>query len=178
MLLKSIPQYFDSPVSAQWLHDKASTGSHKASDSLRSLLEFAAPATLGGDPFNDLTSGELEVRLAELVRKSSPTVDEADRSISMVMQWAWPPVEGGWAHYDHQELLVAVDALCALLCAEDPQLLVRRLLEHYHSEQADSMDFQELGENLNVLHIPKEVLVNCAQFTPHHSHLLDGYAAL
>ena len=59
-ILKLIPQYFDRPVTLERLDYKASSGSYKATEYLRSLLEFTSIAILGGYPFNDMSSGEME----------------------------------------------------------------------------------------------------------------------
>ncbi len=155
MLPERVPQYLDGPSEAEWLQSKASTGSHKAVDCLRCLLEFVAVAALGGDPFTDLSVQALQDQLREAYRRDCES--EADRGdpIDMAITWAWPPVVGGWVTYESDELILAADALCRLASAQPHRALLSRLSASYVADEASAAERVELGLNLRAIGVPR-----------------------
>ena len=172
MLLDAIPQYFDAPWAAGQLTYKASAGSHKAAEGLQSLLQFTAVAALGGDPWQDLSTSELEAQLAAVLQDHCVSLTAAHTDpIALAFRWAWPPLVGGWMSYDSDELLAAVAGLCQLLCALDGAVMVRHLVQHYTNEQATAADLKALGECFSVIGVPRAVIDVAA---PAHRAILSG----
>ena len=174
---KYIPQYFDSPVTLERLTYKASSGSYKATEYLLSLLEFTAIAVLGGDPFVDLTAGDMEIKLTEEYFKHCKSTVENFNPIAMAMNWAWPPIQGKMIVFDYEELMTAVEALCVLLNSVDPIYLVSRLSEKYIKEEFEEREFFELGEAMRCLEVSREVIekVLCKNPSSKNSEVLKGY---
>jgi hypothetical protein len=171
-----IPQYFASPVTLERLDYKASSGSYKATDYLLSLLQFTAIAVLGGDPFYDLSVGEMEEKLREqYIACCELSVPEYD-PISMAMNWAWPPIEGRIIVFDYEELMNAVEALCLLLKSVEPSAIIYRLSGKYIKEEFDEQEFIELGEAMKCLGISREIVENTTVGSiTNHRAILRGY---
>jgi hypothetical protein len=176
-ILKHIPQYFDSPVTLERLEYKASSGSYKATEYLLGLLEFTAIAVLGGDPFTDLSCGDMEDKLREKYTAccKSPLVQYDP--ISMAMNWAWPPTEGKIIVFDCEELMNAVEALCLLLKSVEPAAIIQRLSEKYIKEEMGEQEFIELGESMKCLEVSREIVENATNVgsVANHLSMLRGY---
>jgi hypothetical protein len=177
IILERIPQYFDSPVALERLEYKASSGSYKATEYLLSLLEFTAIAVLGGDPFIDLLSSEMEDRLREKYTACCELPLPQYDPISMAMNWAWPPMEGGIIAFDYEELMNAVEALCLLLRSVEPAAIIHRLSEKYIKEEWNEQEFTELGEAMKCLGVSREIVENSTNVgsVENHQAILRGY---
>jgi hypothetical protein len=172
-----IPQYFASPVTLERLESKAFSGSYKATEYLLSLLEFTAIAVLGGDPFTDLLSGEMEDRLREKYIACCKSPLAQYDPISMAMVWAWPPIEGRIIVFDCEELMNAIEALCLLLKSVEPAAIIQRLSEKYIKEEMGEQEFIELGEAMKCLGVSREIVENATDVGSVANHLviLRGY---
>ena len=172
-----IPQYCDSPVTLERLEYKASSGSYKATQYLLGLLEFTAVAVLGGDPFTDLMSDEMEDRLREqyIACYKSPLAQYDP--ISMAMVWAWPPIEGRIIVFDCGELMNAIEALCLLLNSVEPVVIIQRLSSQYIKEGMGEQEFIELGEAIKCLGVSREIFENAmgAGSVANYLAILRGY---
>ena len=81
-------------------------------------------------------------------------------AIAMAMKWSWSPMRWGIIVFDYQELMTSVEALCTLLLAEKPESLISRLLETYIQEEADDLEFFELGQTFKSLRVQEDVIKN------------------
>jgi hypothetical protein len=172
-ILKHIPQYFSSPITLERFEYKASSGSYKATEYLLSLLQFTAIAVLGGDPFVDLGLGEMETKLREkYIDRCQYSLQRYD-PIAMAIIWAWPIAEGRIIVFNSEELMTAVEALCLLLCSEEPANIIYRLSEKYIQEEYDDREFFELGEAIKCLGVSREVVEKNS--SANHPEILRGY---
>jgi hypothetical protein len=175
--LRHIPQYLDSPITAERLEYKASSGSYKATSYLLRLLQFTAIAVLDGDPLVDLAVSDMKAKLREQYIERCKPASAIDDPIAMAIKWAWPPVEEGTIVFDSEELMRAVEALCMLLCSVEPEIIICRLSEKYVSEECEACEFFGLGEAMKCLDAPREVLekmVN-SNAAKNHSDILRAY---
>jgi hypothetical protein len=172
-----IPQYFDSPVSLERVEYKASSGSYKATEYLRSLLEFTAIAVLGGDPFNDLVASDMEDKLRRKYTEWCQLPLKDCDPIAMAINWAWPSIEGNIIVFDYGELMNAVEALCMMLNSVEPETIIHRLSENYRQKEAGDLEFFELGETMKYLGVSRESVENVvnANSSMSNPEILRGY---
>lgn len=175
-----IPQCCDAAITAERLEYKASTGSYKAPAYLQSLLEFVAIAVLGGDPFNDLASDELERQLSSVYAERCGYFSPLDNPIKMAMKWAWSPLEGGFIVFDYKELMTAVEALCCLLESEDPKCMLARLAAAYLDDESGNLEYFELGKTMKLLNTPRHALIEAGVLhtAANNQHIIKGYDAV
>jgi hypothetical protein len=166
-----IPQCLDEPIGAARLEYKASTGSFKATDYLRSLLEFAAIAILGGGPFNELSSDELENTLS---REYVDIINDGENPVHMAFKWAWPPIQGNLTIFDYTELMMAVEALCALIEARISELSILNLVSYYDEEEAEETEYAELGKSIGFIGAPRSFIEKLSP-NEHVKTMLAGY---
>jgi hypothetical protein len=155
-----IPQAFGDPVKYARLESKAEMGSYKAPEYLRCLLEFASICVIGGDPFYDLGSGEMEDKLRSIYRAVSGI--KSKDPIALANKWAWSPMEGSTIVFDYEQLMTAVEALCLLIKTEDPINVVSRLAWAYADNESEEYEFISLGATLKLLGYSREIIENAA----------------
>ena len=136
-----IPQASDRPEKAERFVDKALSGSYKAADMLRSLLEFTVTATLGSHAWADQESGVNAELLKSRLEDIASSRDDGD-PITMAWRWAWPPVEDGCIVFEATEVILSAEALCRLLVHEPEEDQVARGSSEGAPRTAESEEVQ------------------------------------
>ncbi len=151
-----IPRFMERPVSFSHLAYKADGGSYKAPDMLELLLRFTAVAVLGGDPWSEMHTTEMEQQLRLAYEQQIQPMPNATDGITLAFKWLHAPLVGSWVHFEPDELMIGVEALCLLVQTVPRDQLAARLAVTYIAEDAADSELATLGETLYRLGATRE----------------------